>query len=166
MIDFRKAFNLVDHKLLLKNFNTTKYEKRLSVGSLPMLGGKQKVCVNNTLSESKNILCGVPQGSILGPLLFFYIFNDLPLDINNVLTDLYADDTTLHYIDKYQACIEEQPQTAMQKLSQWCKENGKLINTTKTKVMFITTPQKQVYLNNYNLQLTYNNEVLSVVRTL
>ena len=76
--------------------------------------------MNNTLSESENILCGVPQGSFLAPLLFFIFINDLPLDINNVLTDLYADDTTLYYIDKSQACIEEQLQTAMQKLSKWC----------------------------------------------
>ena len=74
-----------------------------------------------------------PPGIYFGPSTIFDIFNDLPLDINNVFIDLYADDTTLHYIDKSQACIEEQPQTAMQKLSQWCKENGKLINTTKTK---------------------------------
>ena len=38
-----------------------------------------------------------------------------------------------------------------------------LINTTKTKVMLITTPQERVYLNNYNIQLTYNNEALSVI---
>ena len=45
MIDFRKAFNLFDHKLLLKNFNTTKYEKRLSVGFLPIcwVGSKKSV---------------------------------------------------------------------------------------------------------------------------
>ena len=57
----------------------------------------------------------------------------------------------------------QQLQPAMHKLSEWCKENGMLINTTKTKVILITTPQKQLYLNNYSLQLTYNNEALSVV---
>ena len=128
-----------------------------------MLGRKQKVFVNNVLSESENIICGVPQGSILGPLLFLIFINDLPLEINNVLTDLYADDTTLYYIDKSQACIEQQLQTALHKLSEWCKENGMLINTTKTKVMLITTPQRRVNLNNYNFHLTYTNEALSVV---
>ena len=128
-----------------------------------MLGRKQKVSVNNVLSESENVICGVPQGSILGPLLFLIFINDLPLHINNVLTDLYADDTTLYYIGKSQACIEQQLQCALLKLSKWCKENGMLINTTKTKVMLITTPQRRFHLNNYNPQLTYNNEPLSVV---
>ena len=45
----------------------------------------------------------------------------------------------------------------------YSKENGMLINTTKPKVMLFTTPQKRVYLNNYNFQLTYNNEALSEV---
>ena len=104
-----------------------------------------------------------PKGSILGPLLFLIFINDLPLEINNDLTDLYADDTTLYYIDKSQASNEQQLQTALHKLSEWCKENGMLINTTKTKVMLITTPQRRVTLNNYNFHLTYTNEALSVV---
>ena len=87
----------------------------------------------------------------------------MPLNIDSVLTDLYADDTTLYYIEISQACIEQQLQTALHKLSEWSKENGMLINTAKTKVMLITTPQKRIHLNNNNLQLTYNNEELSVV---
>ena len=164
MNDFRKAFDLVDHTLLLKKLKYYKIsEETISWFSSYLLGRKQKVFVNNVLSESENIICGVPQGSILGPLLFLIFINDLPLEINNVLTDLYADDTTLYYIDKSQACIEQQLQTALHKLSEWCKENGMLINTTKTKVMLITTPQRRVNLNNYNFHLTYTNEALSVV---
>ena len=164
MIDFRKAFDLVDRTLLLKKLKYYKLsEETISWFSSYLMGRKQKVFVNNTFSEAENIICGVPQGSILGPLLFLLFINDLPLSIDNVLTDLYADDTTLYFIDKSQACIEQQLQTALHKLSEWCKENGMLINTTKTKAMLITTPQKRIYLNNNNLQLNYNNEQLSVV---
>ena len=164
MIDFRKAFDLVDHTLLLKKLKYYKLsEETISWFSSYLMGRKQKVFVNNTFSEAEYIICGVPQGSILGPLLFLLFINDLPLSIDNVLTDLYADDTTLYFIDKSQACIEQQLQTALHKLSEWCKENGMLINTTKTKAMLITTPQKRIDLNNNNLQLNYNNEELSVV---
>ena len=69
----------------------------------------------------------------------------------------------MYYIDKSKACIEQQLQTATHKLPEWCKETGMLINTTKPKVVLITTPQKRGYLNNYNLQLNYNSEALSVV---
>ena len=80
--------------MLLKQLKYYKIsEETISWFSSYLLGRKQKVFVNYTLSESENILCGVPQGSILGPLLFLIFINDLPLDINNVLTDLYADDT-------------------------------------------------------------------------
>ena len=48
---------------------------------------------NNSKSDIGQILYGVPQGSILGPLLFRLFINDLPLYVNNVNTDLYADDT-------------------------------------------------------------------------
>ena len=104
LIDFRKAFDLVYHTLLLKNSNNTRSQKRLSAGFLPTS--------YNTLSEAENIICGVPQGSIFGPLLFLLFINALPLNINSVLTDLYADDTTHYCIDKSQACIEQQLQIA------------------------------------------------------
>ena len=68
MIDFRKAFDLVDHTLLLKKlkyYNIS--EETISWFSSYLLGRRQKVFVNNVLSESENVICGVPQGSILGP---------------------------------------------------------------------------------------------------
>ena len=97
-----------------------------------LLERKQKVFVNKTLSVSEYILCGVPQGSILGPLLFLIFTNYVPLHIDNVLTDLYADYTTLYYTGRLQACIEQQLQATLHKLLNWCKQNGMLINFDKT----------------------------------
>ena len=75
----------------------------------------------------------MPQGSILGPLLYLIFIYDLPLNIDNVLTDLYADDTTLYCTVKAQTFIEKQLQAALHELSTWCKQNGMLINTAKNK---------------------------------
>ena len=75
MIDFRKAFDLVDYTLLLKKLKYCKIsEETISWFSSYLLGRRQKVFVNNVLSESENVICGLPQGSIL--LIFI---NDLSL---------------------------------------------------------------------------------------
>ena len=106
MVDFRKAFDLVDHTLLLKKLRHYKLsDKTINWFSSYLLGRKQKVVINNIESRMENVLCGVPQGSILGPLLFLMFINDLPLYTNNVATDLYADDTTLYMVGETQESI-------------------------------------------------------------
>ena len=128
-----------------------------------MLDRKQKVFINNIESRIENVLCSVPQGSILGPLLFLMFINDLPLYTNNVSTDLYADDTTLYLVGETQDYIEQNLQMALQNLSEWCKLNGMPLNTDKTNAMLITTSQKRLHLHNDILHLTYNNDVLNSV---
>ena len=123
----------------------------------------EKAGDNNIESRTENVLFGVPQGSILGPLLFLMFINDLPLYTNNVSTDLYADDTTLYMIGETQDYIEQNLQIALQNLSEWCKLNGMLLNTEKTKAMLITTSQKRLHLHNDILHLIYNNDVLNSV---
>ena len=86
--------------------------------------------------------------------------NDLPLYTDNVFTDLYADDTTIYQISNSQHFIEQDLQMALQKLSVWCKLNGMLLITEKTKVMLITTSQKFIHLHNSILNLTFNNDSL------
>ena len=96
MIDLRKAFDVVNHNLLLKklqvyglNTNSLKwFQSYLS-------GGYQKVCVDGKLSEPFVIHSGVLQGSILGPALFLLVINDLPLVLKNNI-GIHADDLTLY----------------------------------------------------------------------
>ena len=102
----------------------------------------------------KKNMFGFPQGSILGALLFLMFINDLPLYTENVFTDLYADHSTMYQISNSQRFIEQNLQAALEKLSLWCKHNGMLLNTDKTKVMLITTSQKRLHLHNYVLNLT------------
>ena len=94
MIDLRKAFNVVDHKLLLKKLqvyclNTNSFKWFQSY----LRGRYQKVCVDGKLSEPLGIHSGVPQGSILGPALFLLFINDLSLVLKNNI-GIYADDST------------------------------------------------------------------------
>ena len=95
-------------------------DKTINWFSSYLLDRKQKVVINNIESRTENVLFGVPQWSILGPLLFLMFINDLPLYTNNVSTDLYADDTTLYMIGETQDYIEQNLQIALQNLSEWC----------------------------------------------
>ena len=128
-----------------------------------LTGRTQCVEVNNTLSHDQVVTCGVPQGSILGPLLFLLFINDLPLSINNVVTDLYADDTTLYNISKSLSTLESSLTVALTELSKWCRQNGMAINFDKTKVMLITTGKKRDMLNISTLNVYADNHLLTTV---
>ena len=147
MIDFKKAFDLVDHAILLeklKHYQLT--NNTISWFQSYLNERKQKVSLNNTLSDNEVIISGVPQGSILGPLLFLLFINDLPLYIDSSNTDMYADDTTLYVSGKTLDHIRTNLQMALDSLAKWCRHNGMIINTSKTKVMLITTHQKRASL--------------------
>ena len=104
------------------------------------------------------------QGSILGPLMFLLFINDLPLYTEPINTDLYADDTTLFDIGISGLPIESNLQIALNSLSKWCKENGMVINTGKTKLMLITIHQKRAAMNTDILFLNLNNQNLNTIK--
>lgn len=96
-IDFKKAFDTVDSKLLLSKL----FHYGFDIGSLLLIADyftnrSQKPKIGNSISESKPILLGVPQGSILGPIFFLIFINDLLFYLSDVSAKLFADDTTLY----------------------------------------------------------------------
>ncbi|MCG7869794.1 MAG: hypothetical protein JAY74_25915 [Candidatus Thiodiazotropha taylori] len=166
MVDFRKAFDLVDHDILLQKLALYKCNSNSLLWFKSYLTQRiQQVSIKNTKSDSKDIICGVPQGSILGPLLFLIFINDLPLILQNVVaaTDLYADDTTIYDVQSDKQTLENNLQKSLNLLKQWCKENGMLLNTNKTKVMLITSRRKRLNLKDKSLMLKYNDLDLKVV---
>ena len=104
-----------------------------------------------------------PTRSILGPLLFLLFINDLPLYTNNVFTNPYADDTTLYDIEDSVEQIENNLQSALNNLNSWCRSNGMILNSPKTKVMVVTTNKKRQRLSNDQLDLNFNNESLNII---
>ena len=104
-IDFRKAFDLVDHKILIKKLATY---YRLSHSSLLWFISymcleslQQTIQYDRGMTSFQNILSGVPQGSIYGPTLFLLFVNDLPLFLKHCYYDLFADDATIHTSSSY-----------------------------------------------------------------
>ena len=89
MIDFKTAFDLVDHRVLLGKLNQYKLpNEALSWFASYLRNRKQKVSFNNIISDGEMITDGVQQGSILGPLLFLMFINNLPLYTDSANTDL------------------------------------------------------------------------------
>ena len=117
----------------------------------------QRVSLNNNVSEPEHVTCGVPQGSVLGPLLFLLFINDLPLVLkNSAKVDLYADGTTIYDVQCNTDQLESNLQISLNALHVWCRQNGMVLNTEKTNVMLITSRQRRSNLQNPNLSLRYN----------
>ena len=119
----------------------------------------QQVVINNLNSTSGDVVCGVPQGSILGPILFLLFINDLPLSLQDlpVSVDLYADDKTLFSTASDKRTLETNLQNALNSVHIWCLENGMTINTDKTKLLLIASRQKRNSLTDSDLKITFND---------
>ena len=91
-----KAFHSINHNLLLAKLKAYGLsQSALSLISSYLLGRKQRVCLHGVCSSYSDLRAGLPQGSLLGPLLFNIFINDLNYAVSDVSLRLYADDTTL-----------------------------------------------------------------------
>ena len=159
-LDLKKAFDLVNHNILyrklqcyFKNIETCNFFKSYLTQRM------QSVYVNGNFSNLNNTLSGVPQGSILGPLLFSLHINDLPLHISDekVLLEMFADDTTLHSENENISKIQNSLQNSLDEVNQWTIDNKMSINPKKSKSMIISTKQKRIK-NHYKINLNISNQ--------
>ena len=91
--------------------------------------------------------------------MFLIFINDLPLVLENFVSSikLYTDDTTIYDIQSDIQILETNLQDSLKLLHKWVRENGKLLNTDKTKVMLLTARQKRLGLQKSSLSLNYND---------
>ena len=147
-LDFAKAFDSVDHGILLKKLKAYGISGNLYNWFTDYLRGRtQRVVVEGVASEWSPVTSGVPQGSILGPMLFLLFINDLPDVIPpTTSTGLYADDTKLYTaITSRQDC--DNLQEALSYVDDWSKESNINFNTSKCKALTISRRKQPIVLN-------------------
>ena len=140
-LDLSKAFDTIDHKILIHKLELYGFRGIVLDWFKDYLyNRKQYVYYNSCDSELKDIICGVPQGSILGPLLFILYVNDI-INTSNVLDFiLFADDTTILYSNKDIRSKFGLINNELKEVSNWFRANKLSVNATKTNYMVLGTP--------------------------
>ena len=143
-IDFSKAFDLVDHEISLKKlecYGIRNNELGWFKGYLSCR--RQKVKVNGVRSKWFGVTQGVPQGSILGPLLFLLYSNDLPSVLKHCQARQYADDTTLSVVDSSTESLQMKLNEDLQKVQEWVLANKLCLNVSKTQMMLFSRKRRE-----------------------
>ena len=139
-MDLSKAFDTLDHKILLSKLDH--YGIRgpwLAWLKSYLSNRKQFVNYNGQCSSYGNIVCGVPQGSILGPLLFLIYVNDLAYVSDYLYMIMFADDTNALDSDKNLNALENRCNNEMIKIVDWVNANKLSLNVKKTNYMLFSS---------------------------
>jgi len=130
-LDFAKAFDKVDHGIVLHKLRALGITGRLAIWIHSFLHErKQIISVNGTLSPESSVISGVPQGSVLGPILFIILINDINRDIAHSEVSSFADDTR---VSKEIHTIQDSEllQSDLEKIYQWANSNNLCFNSSK-----------------------------------
>ena len=161
-IDLSKAFDTLSHaKLITKLRSYGILNKELDWFEDYLFDRTQYVQWCTSLSKAGKVHCGVPQGSIIGPLLFMLFYNDFPSCLIHLEVIVYADDTVIFVPGKDLAIIEARLSADMQRIHEWCTDNELILNllkgktgsmlfgTSKRLVMNVTFRDKNINFTRY-----------------
>ena len=141
-LDIKKAFDTVDHEILLQKLKFYGIMSNELNFFKSYLTNRSQFCrIRGFKSPFGGVLSGVPQGSILGPLLFIIYMNDLPHCIENGRVTMYADDTSTSWEVKSVHDITVKVIPDLIKLCDWLKSNKLCLNMIKTEFMIIGSAQ-------------------------
>ena len=153
-IDLQKAFDTVNHDILCEKLSYYGFRgiSKLLIKSF-LTNRKQYVSINGFNSTEKNVICGVPQGSTLGPLLFLLYINDLHYSMKYSIASHFADDTCITFSAKKIKTVETVLNCDLKILSDWLKANRLSLNVNKSKLILFKSKRKIILDNSFSIKL-------------
>ena len=170
-LDLRKAFDSLDHKILLQRLSKLGVHGIEIAWFISYLSDRvQRVKHNGAYSEWGTVGGGIPQGSALGPLLFLVYMNDMPSQVHNGKLLQYADDTALICTGGDYCEVHNHVTTDLQHISNWITSSKMQLNIAKSSVMWFKPKSSNhnihippVYINNTPLQRVTTQKYLGVI---
>ena len=160
-LDFSKAFDTVNHSILLEKLSHYGIRGHANNWVHSYLDNrKQFVSFNDVSSNMQDVNCGVPQGSILGPLLFLIYINDLSSVSDKLFTYMFADDTNVFSAGDNLRDLEVLINNELSLVCEWLKSNKLSLNVDKTHFM-VFSPTKMK--SSYDVQLSIENKAIEKV---
>ena len=157
-LDCSKAFDTINHQILIQKldfYGIRGIEKKWFISYLS--NRRQSVIINNVSSDLTSVSCGIPQGSVLGPILFLIYINDFHLCSSLFDFHLFADDANLFYRHRNLDTLKENINSELNNIHSWLCANKLSLNIEKSNFVLFHSRQKKV---STDFELTLNNKRL------